>query len=36
MSGSKDQKERKIASSVTTIFFEQKITTVQSRLCNDR
>ena len=36
MSVSKDQKERRTASTVTTIFFEQKITTVQSRVSNDR
>ena len=36
MSGSQDQKERKIASTVTTIFFEQKITTAQIRFCNYR
>ena len=32
MSGSQDQKERKTASSVTTIFFKQKITTANSLL----
>ena len=31
MSGSQDQKERKTASTVTTIIFEQKITTAQIR-----
>ena len=36
MSGSQDQKERKIASTVTTTFFGQKITTAQIRFCNDR
>ena len=36
MSGSQDQKERKTASTVTTIFFEQKITTAQIRFCNYR
>ena len=35
-SGSQDQKERKTASTVTTIFFEQKITTAQIRFCNYR
>ena len=34
MSGSQDQKERKTASTVTTIFFKQKITTAQIRFCN--
>ena len=36
MSGSQDQKERKTASTVTTIFFEQKLTTAQTRFCNYR
>ena len=36
MSGSQDQKERKTASTVTTIFFEEKITTAQIRFCNYR
>ena len=36
MSGSQDQKERKTASTVTTIFLEQKITSAQYRFCNDR
>ena len=37
MSGSQHQKERrKTASNVTTIFFEQKITTAQIRFCNYR
>ena len=36
MSGSQDQKERKTASTVTTIFFGQKVTTAQIRFCNDR
>ena len=36
MSGSQDQKERKTASTVTTIFFKQKITTAQIRFCNYR
>ena len=36
MSGSQDQKERKTASTVTTIFFEQKITIAQIRFCNYR
>ena len=36
MSGSQDQKERKTASTVTTIFFEQNITTAQIRFCNHR
>ena len=36
MSGSQDQKERKTASTVTTFFFEQKITTAQIRFCNCR
>ena len=36
MSGSQDQKERKTASTVTTIFFQQKITTAQNRFCNYR
>ena len=36
MSGSQDQKERKTASNVTTVFFEQKITTAQIRFCNYR
>ena len=36
MSGSQDQKERKNASIVTTIFFEQKNTTAQIRFCNYR
>ena len=36
MSGSQDQKERKTASTVTTIFLEQKITSAQIRFCNDR
>ena len=36
MSGSQDQKERKTASTVTTIFFQQKITTAQIRFCNYR
>ena len=35
MSGSQDQKERKTASTVT-IFFEQKITTAQTRFCKYR
>ena len=34
LSGSQDQKERKTASTVTTIFFEQKITTARIRFCN--
>ena len=33
MSGSQHQKERKTASTVTTIFFKQKITTAQIRFC---
>ena len=36
MSGSQDQKETKNASTVTTIFFEQKITTAQIHFCNYR
>ena len=36
MSGSQDQKEKKTASTVTTIFFEQTITTAQIRFCNYR
>ena len=36
MSGSQDQKERKTASTVTTICLEQKITSAQIRFCNDR
>ena len=36
MSGSQDQKERKTASTVTTIFFGQKVTTAQICFCNDR
>ena len=36
MSDSQDQKERKTASTVTTIFFEQKITTAQIRFCKYR
>ena len=36
MSGSQDQKERKTASTVTTIFFEQKITRAQIHFCNCR
>ena len=36
MSGSQDQKERKTASTVTTIVFNQKITTAQIRFCNYR
>ena len=36
MSGSQDQKERKTASTVTTIFFQQKITTAQIRFYNYR
>ena len=36
MSGSQDQKERKTASTKTTIFFEQKITKAQFRFCNYR
>ena len=36
MSGSQDQKEKKTASTVATIFFEKKITTAQIRLCNYR
>ena len=36
MSGSQDQKKRKTASTVTTIFFEQKNTTAQVRFCNYR
>ena len=36
MSGSQDQKERKTASTVTTIFFIQKITTAQIRFYNYR
>ena len=36
MSGSQDQKERKTASTVTTIFFEQKNTTAQLRFCKYR
>ena len=36
MSGSKDQKERKTASTVTTFFFGQKITTAQIRFSNNR
>ena len=36
MSGSQDQKEKKTASTVTTIFFEQKIPTAQIRFCNYR
>ena len=36
MSGSQHQKERKTASTVTTIFFKQKITTAQIRFCNYR
>ena len=36
MSGSQDQKERKTASTVTTIFLEQKITSAQICFCNDR
>ena len=35
MTGSQDQKERKTASTVTTTFFGQKITTAQIRFCND-
>ena len=35
-SGSKDQKERKTASTLTRTFFEQKITTVQIDFCNNR
>ena len=36
ISGSQDQKETKTASTMTTIFFGQKITTEQIRFCNDR
>ena len=36
MSGSQDKKERKTASTVTTIFFEQKITTAQICFFNYR
>ena len=36
MSGSQDQKERKTASTRTTIFFEQKITTAQIRFSSYR
>ena len=36
MPGGHYQKERKTASTVTTTFFEQKITTAQIRFCNDR
>ena len=36
MSGSQDQKERKTASTVATIFFIQKITTAQIHFCNYR
>ena len=36
MSGSQDQEERKTASTVTTSFFGQKITTARIRFCNDR
>ena len=32
----KTKKERKTASTVTTTFFGQKITTAQIRFCNDR
>ena len=35
-SGSQDQKERKTASTVTTIVFEQKIITAQIRFFNYR
>ena len=35
MSGGQDQKERKTASTVTTTFFGQKISTAQVRFCND-
>ena len=36
MSGSQDQKERKTASTVTTIFFRTKNTTAQICFCNYR
>ena len=36
MSGSQDQKKRKTASTVTTFFFGQKITTAQIRFYIDR
>ena len=36
MSGGQYQKEGKTASTMTTIFFEQKITTAQIRFCNYR
>ena len=36
MSGSQDQREKKTASTVTTTFFGQKITTARIRFCNDR